>query len=119
MGTPFTWNWPVPDLMRTRATGQVTFNKKRTIEEYFGREQDRILSVAPLRLTGTRQKFDVFVNVRGGGQSGQGPQSASLDGGAGGPQSGKPCVSTDDAATTGLIPFLQLHPDWNIKGAAA
>lgn len=52
-------------------TGQVTFNKKRSIDEYFGREQDRILSVAPLRLTGTRQKFDVFVNVRGGGQSGQ------------------------------------------------
>jgi small subunit ribosomal protein S9 len=52
-------------------TGQLQINKKRTLEDYFPREQDRLLMLSPLRLTGTRQKFDVFITVTGGGPSGQ------------------------------------------------
>lgn len=52
-------------------SGQVIINKKRSLEEHFGREQDQIQSISPLRLTGTRQKYDLFVNVAGGGPAGQ------------------------------------------------
>jgi small subunit ribosomal protein S9 len=44
---------------------------KRTLEDYFPREQDRLHLLAPFRLTGTRSRFDVFVNVKGGGINGQ------------------------------------------------
>jgi small subunit ribosomal protein S9 len=52
-------------------SGQMVFNKKRSLEEYFSREQDRIMALASLRVTGSRQKYDVVVNVRGGGSAGQ------------------------------------------------
>lgn len=52
-------------------TGQVVINKKRSLEEYFSREQDRQAVITPLRVTGTRMTYDVHVNVRGGGLTGQ------------------------------------------------
>ncbi len=50
--------------------GNVTING-RTMDEYFGLETLRMLVRQPLELTGTMGKFDVVVNVVGGGVSGQ------------------------------------------------
>ena len=44
---------------------------ERGIKEYFGRETCEIVALQALDLTGTRSQFDVTVNVRGGGISGQ------------------------------------------------
>lgn len=44
---------------------------QRGINEYFFDEQGRKDVMAPLAATNTQDKFDVFVNVRGGGQTGQ------------------------------------------------
>ena len=44
---------------------------KRTIEEYFGFETLRMLAKSPLVLTETLSKYDVTVNVKGGGYTGQ------------------------------------------------
>lgn len=51
-------------------TGQVTINQ-RTMENYFGRETARMIVMQPLQLTGTAEKFDVYVTVAGGGGFGQ------------------------------------------------
>ena len=50
--------------------GKVTVNK-RDIEEFFGLETLRMIVNQPLVLTGTKDKFDVLVNVHGGGFTGQ------------------------------------------------
>ena len=50
--------------------GQVIINK-RDIENYFGLETLRVVVNQPLVLTGTKDKFDVLVNVHGGGFTGQ------------------------------------------------
>lgn len=50
--------------------GAITINK-RTIENYFGLETLRTIVKQPLVLTGTVDKFDVIVNVHGGGFTGQ------------------------------------------------
>lgn len=52
-------------------SGNMRFGKKRSLEDHFAREQDRIHLLAPFRLTGSRQRYDVYVNVKGGGMSGQ------------------------------------------------
>ena len=51
-------------------TGNITINKK-DIEEYFGLETLKMLVRAPLNLTDTLSKYDVIVNVYGGGTTGQ------------------------------------------------
>ena len=51
-------------------TGKIEINS-RTLEDYFGRETSRMVFRQPLELTETSGRFDVFVNVRGGGLSGQ------------------------------------------------
>ena len=51
-------------------SGKVEINE-RTLEEYFGRETSRMVFRQPLELTETTGRFDVFVNVAGGGLSGQ------------------------------------------------
>ena len=51
-------------------TGNVTING-RAMDEYFGLETLRMLVRQPLELTGTWGKYDVIVNVVGGGVSGQ------------------------------------------------
>ena len=50
--------------------GNITINK-RDIEEYFGYETLKMIARAPLTLTETAGKYDVFVNVHGGGYTGQ------------------------------------------------
>jgi small subunit ribosomal protein S9 len=51
-------------------SGQITINK-RPVEQYLVRESDRKVMSEPLSLTDAADKFDVNVNVRGGGISGQ------------------------------------------------
>lgn len=50
--------------------GQVIINDK-PIEEYFGLGTLRLIVNQPLELTNTKEKYDVLVNVHGGGLSGQ------------------------------------------------
>jgi small subunit ribosomal protein S9 len=51
-------------------TGKVTINK-RDMDHYFGLETLKLIVCQPLVLTETSDKFDVLVNVRGGGFTGQ------------------------------------------------
>ena len=51
-------------------TGKITINKK-DIEEYFGLETLKLIVRQPLEATGTNGKFDIIVNVQGGGTTGQ------------------------------------------------
>jgi len=50
--------------------GKIDINR-RTLEDYFGRETSRMVFRQPLELTETSGRYDVFVNVSGGGLSGQ------------------------------------------------
>lgn len=50
--------------------GKITIND-RDIENYFGLETLRFIVNQPLVLTQTKDKFDVIVNVNGGGFTGQ------------------------------------------------
>ena len=50
--------------------GKITINK-RDIDEYFGLETLKQIVRQPLEITETLNKYDVFVNVKGGGISGQ------------------------------------------------
>ena len=51
-------------------TGNITINK-RSLDEYFGLETLKVVVKQPLALTETADKFDVIVNVHGGGYTGQ------------------------------------------------
>ncbi|MBR4345065.1 MAG: 30S ribosomal protein S9 [Lachnospiraceae bacterium] len=51
-------------------TGKITVNK-RDIDSYFGLETLKVVVRQPLELTNTVDKFDVLVNVHGGGFTGQ------------------------------------------------
>ena len=51
-------------------TGNITINK-RSIDEYLGLETLKVIVRQPLEATGTVDKFDVIVNVHGGGYIGQ------------------------------------------------
>jgi small subunit ribosomal protein S9 len=50
--------------------GKITINK-RDMDEYFGLETLKVIVRQPLVLTDNQDKFDVMVNVRGGGFTGQ------------------------------------------------
>jgi small subunit ribosomal protein S9 len=50
--------------------GHILINKKDA-DEYLGRETLKMIIMQPFELTGTTGQFDVKVNVRGGGVSGQ------------------------------------------------
>jgi len=50
--------------------GKLLINKKE-LGDYFTREQDRKAVLAPLKTVDVEKSFDIFVNVRGGGTSGQ------------------------------------------------
>jgi len=50
--------------------GNITINK-RTIDEYFGLETLKVIVRQPLVATDSVEKFDVLVNVHGGGYTGQ------------------------------------------------
>ena len=51
-------------------TGIITINK-RDIDDYFGYETLKMIVRDPMKLTDTLGKFDVIVNVYGGGFTGQ------------------------------------------------
>ena len=51
-------------------TGKITINK-RDIDEYLGLETLKVVVRQPLVATSTSDKFDVLVNVHGGGYTGQ------------------------------------------------
>ena len=51
-------------------TGNIVVNK-RALDEYFGRPTSKMVVRQPLELTENVGKFDIFVNVSGGGPSGQ------------------------------------------------
>ncbi len=50
--------------------GQITINK-RDIDNYFGMETLKLIVKQPLVATGTLQSYDVLVNAKGGGYTGQ------------------------------------------------
>lgn len=60
----------VARLFLTPGTGEFLVNK-RPIENYFGRETLRMIIMQPVDATGNLGKFNVAVNVKGGGLSGQ------------------------------------------------
>ena len=51
-------------------TGTITINK-RPLENFFGHEIARMIVMQPLQVAELNGKFDIKVNVRGGGLSGQ------------------------------------------------
>jgi small subunit ribosomal protein S9 len=51
-------------------TGEIKVNKK-TFEDYFPNQALRMVIRQPLQLTETANKFDILVNVAGGGPAGQ------------------------------------------------
>ncbi len=51
-------------------TGKITINK-RDIDEYLGLDTLKVIVRQPLVATETSDKFDVLVNVKGGGYTGQ------------------------------------------------
>lgn len=50
--------------------GAIVVNEK-PLDEYFSRETGRMIVRQPLELIGSADKFDIMVNVFGGGESGQ------------------------------------------------
>ena len=52
-------------------SGQLRINR-RELDDYFTEDKDRSAVLGPLELTEMRNRLDVFVNVEGGGFTGQG-----------------------------------------------
>lgn len=50
--------------------GRITVNDK-SLDDYFGRETSKMIVKQPLELTENMDKFDIYVTVKGGGDSGQ------------------------------------------------
>ncbi len=53
-----------------RGTGQIVINGK-PMDNYFARETGRMIARQALEVTNNQGTFDIKVNVRGGGESGQ------------------------------------------------
>jgi small subunit ribosomal protein S9 len=51
-------------------SGVITVNDK-PVDEFFSRETGRMVVRQPLELTGNLNRFDILVNIHGGGESGQ------------------------------------------------
>ncbi|HXU74724.1 MAG TPA: 30S ribosomal protein S9 [Polyangia bacterium] len=51
-------------------TGRIAINK-REIDDYFGRATSKMVLRQPLELTETLGRYDIYINVSGGGLSGQ------------------------------------------------
>ncbi|MFH1718128.1 MAG: 30S ribosomal protein S9 [Planctomycetota bacterium] len=51
-------------------SGKFVINKK-PLEEYFRRVQDQTAVLAPLKAVDAEKRFDIFINVKGGGTTGQ------------------------------------------------
>ena len=61
---------PVARVRLVPGTGKITINK-RDIDDYFGLETLKVVVRQPLDATKTLGKFDVLINVNGGGFTGQ------------------------------------------------
>ena len=64
------WKGSVARVRLIPGEGNFTING-RTLDDYFGLETLKVIAKQPLVLTGTDNKFDVLVNVAGGGFTGQ------------------------------------------------
>jgi len=51
-------------------SGKIVVNKKE-LDDYFKRQQDQNAVVAPLKAVDAEKSFDMFINVKGGGTTGQ------------------------------------------------
>ena len=51
-------------------SGVITVNNK-PVDKFFSRETGRMVVRQPLELTGNLDRFDILVNIHGGGESGQ------------------------------------------------
>jgi len=60
----------VARVILASGTGEININNK-SLDEYFGRETTRMIVRQPLELLDILSKFDVRVNVHGGGNTGQ------------------------------------------------
>ncbi len=60
----------VAQVRMKAGNGRIVVNN-RDIDNYFGRETSRMIARQPLEVTNTADRFDIFVNVKGGGGSGQ------------------------------------------------
>ena len=60
----------VARVFLAQGKGAIRIND-RTLEEYFGRETARMIVLQPFDVTQTKGSFDIDVNVKGGGISGQ------------------------------------------------
>lgn len=60
----------VARVFMKKGTGQIVVNGK-VVDEYFGRQTSIMVVKQPLALTANEGTFDIKVNVRGGGESGQ------------------------------------------------
>ncbi|MBU6258649.1 MAG: 30S ribosomal protein S9 [Burkholderiales bacterium] len=72
-----TWNYgtgrrksSVARVFLKKGSGQIVINGK-AIDEYFGRQTSIMIVRQPLLLTGNNEAFDIKINVKGGGESGQ------------------------------------------------
>ena len=50
--------------------GRITVNR-RPVDAYFERESTKLVLRQPIELTETAEDYDILINVRGGGKSGQ------------------------------------------------
>ena len=60
----------VARVMMSTGKGSITINK-RAIKEYFGRKTLKMMLDEPLNILQVNGKYDITVNVNGGGLSGQ------------------------------------------------
>lgn len=62
---------PAKDSGKGELKLQITRKQFKTVEEYFSEMQDRADAIAPIKLTDTEGKLDIFVRAHGGGYMGQ------------------------------------------------
>jgi small subunit ribosomal protein S9 len=60
----------VARVFMKKGSGQIVVNGK-SVDDYFGRQTSIMIVKQPLLLTANEAAFDIKVNVRGGGESGQ------------------------------------------------
>jgi small subunit ribosomal protein S9 len=77
MANPKTFYWgtgrrktAVARVRIAEGSGKIRVND-RELEAFFSEEKDRAAVIGPLELTDLRNRIDVFVNVHGGGFTGQ------------------------------------------------
>jgi small subunit ribosomal protein S9 len=60
----------VARVFLTQGNGSITIND-RSLQAYFGRETARMIVLQPFAVTQTAGSYNIAVNVKGGGSSGQ------------------------------------------------